>query len=89
LVPTGSVCGYCGRSLGCHEHRVSIERHVDTYCLATEKQRAELHAAPPDMKQLVTARIVTACQALPKPWPAPVPPWDDAGPAPRWRLRDA
>ncbi len=75
--PSGGRCAYCGRSLGCPEHRVTIGRHVETYCLATAWERALLDGAPAGEKLPAMRQLQRTCNAKPKPWPMPVPPWDD------------
>jgi hypothetical protein len=72
-VPTGSTCAVCGRSLGCKDHRVSIERHVETYCLASREEHIRIADLPIE-------DVDRECQRLreqaPLPWPMPLPPWD-------------
>jgi len=84
--PTGNVCGYCDRSLGCHEHNVSSGRHIETYCLATPEQRSRLDQASPKDKREVMRELHAECRTVPKPWPAPVPPFEPGLPPP-WLRR--
>jgi hypothetical protein len=81
--PTLSTCAYCGQSLGCNDHRVSIERHVETYCLATAEQRALVDAG---MSLEAREQLVAEIRAsIPLPWPAPVGPFEPVAVAIRVR----
>lgn len=70
--PTLGTCAVCGRSLGCREHKVEIDRHVETYCLADRAEHVRL-------AELDAGQLDAECERLrantPKPWPMPVPPW--------------
>lgn len=70
--PTLDSCAVCGRSLGCKEHKVTIERHVETYCLASHDEHIRLADLPDEL--LVVEREQLRANT-PKPWPMPVGPW--------------
>ncbi|HEU4727669.1 MAG TPA: hypothetical protein VFT22_07265 [Kofleriaceae bacterium] len=54
---------------------MTVERHVETFCLATEEQRSGFDAFPQDVKYDAMVELQKHCRALPKPWPDPVPPF--------------
>jgi hypothetical protein len=41
----GIACAYCGASLGCRRHEISMEEHVATVCTATAERRSYVDAA--------------------------------------------
>lgn len=65
------MCGYCGRSLGCKAHKIHIDRHVTTFCLATAEERRDADARRdwPTLQAIVRQR--------PRPWPDPVGPFGE------------
>lgn len=71
--PTLGTCAVCGRSLGCHEHRVGIERHVETYCLATRERHIEMANLTPDELDKASKELR---DRAPQPWPMPTGPWE-------------
>jgi hypothetical protein len=80
-VQAGYACAYCGRSLGCDEHRnqdpsdqdAEVKAHLSAgLCLATPAQRAELDAMLVNGNDLPRDWAPRIRLAYPLPWPMPV-----------------
>ena len=60
--PTTSICAYCNKSLGCSEHNLSIDQHVEMQCETTPAQRERFHARiaelDADRRRSVAASVV-------------------------------